>query len=179
LRSSQYRGATILRKTGRIITLPVVFIAAASPLVLLRPSSSAISEPIWAESPLINRDTKHDLSLPLRALSQFDSVEIEAVQNPSSSPTPPDMTSPPGAKLVEQTTQGTRASADVVANFDGLGVGLKGPQGTAVLRNPSDNSLAVGRDHIFQIVNTRMRLSKKGETNYTSRILGLRLLGCR
>jgi hypothetical protein len=74
------------------------------------------------------------------------------------------MTSPTGAKLVEQTTQGTRASADVVANFDGLGVGLKGPQGTAVLRNPSDNSLAVGRDHIFQIVNTRMAIfSKQGK----------------
>ncbi len=74
------------------------------------------------------------------------------------------MTSPPGAKPVEQTAQGNRPSAAIVANFDGLGVGFKGPQGTAILRNPSDNSLAVGRDHIFQIVNTRMAIfSKKGK----------------
>src|SRR6185295_15323409 len=32
------------------------------------------------------------------------------------------------------------------------------------LRNPSDNSLAVGKDHIFQIVNTRMAIfSKQGK----------------
>jgi len=74
------------------------------------------------------------------------------------------MTSPPGARLVEQTSSGNRARATIVANFDGLGAGFKGPQGTAILRNPSDNSLAVGPDHIFQIVNTRMAIfSKKGK----------------
>src|SRR5262249_31985830 len=47
--------------------------------------------------------------------------------------------------------------------FDGLGAGFEGPQGTASLRNPSDNSIAVGPDHIVQIVNTRMAIfSKKG-----------------
>ena len=47
--------------------------------------------------------------------------------------------------------------------FDGLGVGFDGPQGTATLRNPSDNSLAVGPDHIVQIVNSRMAIfTKKG-----------------
>jgi hypothetical protein len=55
-------------------------------------------------------------------------------------------------------------SASLVASFDGLGVGFEGPQGTANLRNPSDNSLAVGKDHIFQIVNTRMAIfTKKGK----------------
>src|SRR5213075_3298198 len=72
--------------------------------------------------------------------------------------------SPPGAKAVEQTAEGNRPSATVVANFDGLGAGFRGPQGTAILRNPSDNSLAVGPDHIFQIVNTRVAIfSKKGK----------------
>ena len=153
-----------MRKTGRTIALPVVLIIAASSLGLFRVSSSASTEPIGTESLLTNRDTNHDLSPPLRSLIQSDREEIEvtSVQNPS--PTPPDMTSPPAAKPVEQTTQGNRPSATVVANFDGLGVGFKGPQGTAILRNPSDNSLAVGRDHIFQIVNTRMAIfSKKGK----------------
>src|ERR1700730_1866884 len=63
---------------------------------------------------------------------------------------PPVMISPPGAEKVEQTSQGTRPSAALVESFDGLGVGFEGPHGTAILRNPSDNSLAVGPNHIFQ-----------------------------
>ena len=64
---------------------------------------------------------------------------------------------------IEQTTQGTRAAATIVASFDGLGVGFVGPQGSATLRNPSDNTLAVGPDHIVQIVNSRMAIfTKKG-----------------
>jgi hypothetical protein len=70
---------------------------------------------------------------------------------------------PRGSAAVEQTAPGKRAPAALVASFDGLGVGFSGPQGTAALRNPSDNTLAVGRDHIVQIVNTRMAIfTKKG-----------------
>jgi hypothetical protein len=165
-------GNNDLRKTGRIIALSLALSIGALTLVLLRASSSASSASASAEQVSINRDVTHDLSPPLRSLIQSEPEEIEVtpVQNPSPSPTPPDMTSPPGAKAAEQTTQGKRPSADVVANFDGLGVGLKGPQGTAVLRNPSDNSLAVGRDHIFQIVNTRMAIfSKQGKQFKTDR----------
>src|SRR5262249_10216309 len=65
---------------------------------------------------------------------------------------------------VEQTEQGKGPPPEIVASFDGLGEGFKGPQGTAVLRNPSDNSLAVGPDHIVQLVNTRMAVfTKKGK----------------
>src|SRR5579871_3179772 len=65
---------------------------------------------------------------------------------------------------VEQTEQGAKASPELVVSFDGLGVGFKGPQGTASPRNPSDNSLAVGPDHIVQIVNTKMAIfTKKGK----------------
>jgi hypothetical protein len=68
---------------------------------------------------------------------------------------------------VEQTEQGSRSPATVVASFDGLGVGLQGPHGRWEGRNPSDNSLAVGRDYVFQIVNTRMAIFRKnGEIVY-------------
>src|SRR5579864_8616351 len=64
---------------------------------------------------------------------------------------------------VEQTTDGTRASATLVASFDGLGADFVGPQGNAYFSNPSDNSLAVGPNHIVQIVNSRMAIyTKKG-----------------
>jgi hypothetical protein len=62
---------------------------------------------------------------------------------------------------VEQVTPGTRDPAEIVASFDGLGVGFTGPHGGSPGRNPSDNSLAVGPDHIMQTVNTRMAIFTK------------------
>jgi len=77
------------------------------------------------------------------------------------------------ASVVEQTTQGTSPPAKIVASFDGLGEGFEGPQGAARFRNPSDNSLAVGPDHIVQIVNSRMAVfTKKGSKfNTTGKVL--------
>ena len=63
---------------------------------------------------------------------------------------------------VEQRSQGARPALPVLASFDGLGVGFAGPQ-PALFRNPSDNSLAVGPDHIVQTVNSRLAVfTKKG-----------------
>jgi hypothetical protein len=77
---------------------------------------------------------------------------------------PPVITTPPGSGAVEQVSQGTKPPATLVASFDGLGVGFEGPQGTANVRNPSDNSLAVGPDHIVQTVNSRTAIfTKKGK----------------
>ncbi len=77
------------------------------------------------------------------------------------------------ALSVEQTSQGRRAPARLIASFDGLGVGFVGPQGTTSLRNPSDNSVAVGRDHIVQTVNSRMAIfTKRGKLfDTTGRVL--------
>jgi hypothetical protein len=74
---------------------------------------------------------------------------------------------------VEQKAPGTRPPAVLVTSFDGLGVGFVGPHGTSPGRNPSDNSLAVGPDHIVQTVNTRMAIFTKKGRKYseTGRIL--------
>jgi hypothetical protein len=87
--------------------------------------------------------------------------------------TAPVITTPEGSRAVEQTSRGTREAAALVASFDGLGEGFEGPQGTAVLRNPSDNSLAVGPDHIVQTVNSRMAIFTKTGRKYdtTGRVL--------
>jgi hypothetical protein len=76
-------------------------------------------------------------------------------------------------KAVEQTWFGSRPAPEMLASFDGLGEGFSGPQGTAFYRNPSDNALAVGPDHIVQIVNTRMAIYTKKGARYdtTGRIL--------
>jgi hypothetical protein len=82
---------------------------------------------------------------------------------------PPVITAPSGSAAIEQTAQGTKPPAELVERFDGLGVGFEGPQGTANLRNPSDNTLAVGPNHIVQIVNSQTAIfTKKGRKYDTS-----------
>jgi hypothetical protein len=71
---------------------------------------------------------------------------------------------PSGGGAIEQTTAGSKPPPALVASFDGLGAGFTGPHGSALLRNPSDNSLAVGPNHVVQTVNTRMAVfTKKGK----------------
>lgn len=80
----------------------------------------------------------------------------------------PRMTSPSGAAATEQRAVGTKPAATLVASFDGLGVGFAGPQGGSTQRNPSDNTLAVGPNHIVQIVNTRMAIFTKKGTRFST-----------
>jgi hypothetical protein len=100
-----------------------------------------------------------DASQRLTPNSSAESQVVDSAAIPSS-------VVPTGAAAVEQTSHGTKPPATIVASFDGLGVGFVGPQGTATPRNPSDNTLAVGRDHIVQIVNTRMAIFTKQGTQF-------------
>lgn len=74
------------------------------------------------------------------------------------------------ADSVEQTSQGSRPAVALLASFDGLGIGMAAGSGTnnpAAPRNPSDNSLAVGPNHIFQIVNSQLAIfTRQGQTLY-------------
>jgi hypothetical protein len=80
---------------------------------------------------------------------------------------PPDMSTPEGSGAVEQRAPGTRDPAKLILSFDGLGVGFEGPQGPATGRNPSDNSLAAGPNHIVQTVNSRLAIfDKTGKVLY-------------
>jgi len=75
-------------------------------------------------------------------------MAVEPNEQKRAGTTYPLVTTPPGSADVEQTTFGAKPPATLVASFDGLGVGFTGPQGTASLRNPSDNTLAVGSNHV-------------------------------
>ena len=67
-----------------------------------------------------------------------------------------------GAK-VEQRAQGDGPAPEILASFDGLGAVFTGPHGTSTGGNPSDNSLAVGPNHIVQTVNSKFAIfTKKG-----------------
>ena len=74
----------------------------------------------------------------------------------------------PTREAVEQREMGDGAPARLVESFDGLGNGFTGPQGRAALRNPSDNTLAVGRDHVVQIVNTRLAVFSRAGQQFDS-----------
>jgi hypothetical protein len=99
-------------------------------------------------------DTSAPIATAPAAADTF--VQTTGAQAAPTPPSPPVITVPDGAAAVEQTTMGTRPAAALAESFDGLGVGFEGPQGAAAVRNPSDNSLAVGPDHIVQTVNSRM-----------------------
>jgi hypothetical protein len=117
--------------------------------------------------------------LSLAALACSVAAAVAHGRSPQQAPrpqepiVPPVITAPAGSGAVEQTSPGTKPPASLVASFDGLGVGFEGPQGAAAVRNPSDNSLAVGPDHIVQTVNSRMAIfTKKGRTfDTTGRVL--------
>ena len=91
-----------------------------------------------------------------------NAAQEKRAEEPILPPTSPPALSAEGTAL-EQTSQGMRPAVPMLESFDGLGAGFQGPQGTGSFRNPSDNSLAVGPDHIVQTVNSRIAVySKKG-----------------
>ena len=131
----------------------------------------------------VHQAVRNDVSQPLArrassnalAINRYKGAGVPLAQrlrdDASAISTPPPV--PAAGAAVEQRFQGTRASAALVESFDGLGVGFEGPQGKANVRNPSDNSLAIGPDHVFQIVNTRVAIyTKKGKRyNETGKVL--------
>jgi hypothetical protein len=94
-----------------------------------------------------------------------DAAEVQSPDEAIPPPTAPPTLSPAGT-AIEQTSQGRRPPVTLLESFDGLGGGFAGPQGTTNFRNPSDNSLAVGPQHILQIVNSRIAVYSKRSEKY-------------
>jgi len=117
-----------------------------------------------------------DTSAPLSTLSPPDDdvVAVAREVEISRSHAPRRMKVSRAGAAVEQMRPGTKAAARLVASFDGLGVGFNGPNGSGRGSNPSDNALAVGPNHIVQIVNGRgiAVFTKKGKQyDTTGRVL--------
>jgi hypothetical protein len=172
--------------TRRSITIAFMAIVQAALILqsaLHRPRDLRRTGPSAYGAVTVRRANALDLSPPLASLRDpgrhLDSPDCDKPpKNCGESPGDPDAQSReqtggrvvPRARVnaasaaVEQTSQGRRPAAALVAHFDGLGIGFEGPQGTAATRNPSDNSLAVGPNHIVQIVNSRLAVfTKKGK----------------
>lgn len=139
---------------------------------------------------LLDRELKHDVSRPLALMRESDNrTAVDSCEglacgtSPGAStgdpdaangqrreepiPPPPEPPTLSAAGIaIEQTSQGVRPAVPLLESFDGLGAGFEGPQGTADFRNPSDNSLAVGPNHIVQIVNSRIAIYSKRARKY-------------
>ena len=128
----------------------------------------------------VHRAAAFDVSPPLASLRAAAPLEDAAPEcdepdgcgdsqagpraDPPYVPPPP---VPAVAAAIEQTSQGASPAAKLIASFDGLGMGFEGPQGQSTGRNPSDNSLAAGPDHLVQIVNSRLAVfDKHGQVLY-------------
>src|SRR5262245_30078323 len=106
----------------------------------------------------------------LNAAIAVAAVSGLAIGDGSQAPAPPPAAPPPAidpkGAAVEQTAPGSKAAAELVDSFDGLGFGFEGPQGQFTGGSPSDSSLAAGPDHIVQIVNSRLAIFTKKGSKY-------------
>ena len=138
---------------------------------LAPPAAPTTGGPLAAS---VNRAVARDTSIALASI-----VEGQGQAPPQLSGQPGNQGAPsfppgnPAGAAVEQRAHGTRPPAPLLASFDGLGVGFEGPHGGSTGRNPSDNTVAVGPDHIVQIVNSRMAIFTKKGAKYdtTGRVL--------
>ena len=108
------------------------------------------------------------MCFPIRILPVILTASLLATATRSEGQAPPPGTVvsgvPAGSSAVEQRVVGTANGIRLVRQFDGLGEGFVGPHGAVTLRNPSDNSLAVGRRHIVQTVNSQWAIFRKDGT---------------
>ena len=165
-----------MRKVAESVTIGVLLVGFFFGLNVLIGSNRARSQ-MRIGPVTVNRAKTFDISRPLsslRAPSAATESAYCAGQACGTSPGDPDADQKPeelpplpvvtgeGAG-VEQTSHGHRPSAPLLEGFDGLGAGFGGPDRITNFRNPSDNSLAVGPNHIVQIVNSRLAVyTKKG-----------------
>jgi hypothetical protein len=184
----QQKNFTHIRRVIRVVVFPIIFAAVVltfgvfrfwethghdgRPLAPGRSRSDSFSQDPKSNNNRItvNQAVRSDVSRPLVRSESFAANVAEeagaALVQPQRSKAKTRTSSAKATEAgaaIEQRSQGPRPSAQLVESFDGLGFGFEGPQGKANVRNPSDNSLAVGPDHIFQTVNTRVAIyTKKG-----------------
>ncbi len=151
-----------LRKlsVGAVILLAIVSAVVAFPLI----SSASPTSTIHSRKgqPTIRKSVKNDVSAPLRTISG----------NPDAGPREaPDDTPelnlvhkgrPNKLKAYQQTQPGSGAAPSLIYNFDGLGQGFSGPQGTMTDNYvPPDTNGAVGPQDYVQIVNADFAIFNK------------------
>ncbi len=163
-----------MRIPARIL---VVLTAIAAPVWLFTQRTTQSSAVI------VHTAVRHDLSAPLAQLEPSHSGTDPADCSPARScgtapevaeddranpddpdqgrapaPIPPPYVAPvvpPKGAAVEQKAPGKRPPAELVASFDGLGVGFEGPHGAPATAQSIRQQPRRRPDHVVQIVNSR------------------------
>ncbi|MGH9872158.1 MAG: hypothetical protein ACRD9S_06780 [Pyrinomonadaceae bacterium] len=169
---------TYIKRVFKAVAVPTTIVVTFGAYYFLETRGNANVRPLAAcdssesintsdNQTTVRQAVRNDVSRPLaqmtasKVLVGNDDQEVANPQPRDAEPKPNTPPVPAAAAAIEQKSQGPRASAQIVESFDGLGIGFEGPQGKTNVRNPSDNSLAVGPDHVFQIVNTRVAIFTK------------------
>ncbi|MEV4257656.1 hypothetical protein AB0J52_31240 [Spirillospora sp. NPDC049652] len=104
---------------------------------------------------------RHDVSPPLRSIRPVPPRTTRRAE-PDDEPRLP---TPPAAKIpdpVRQRSGGTTRTAATASNFDGVGQGFTGPQGTySVTGVPPDPNASVGSTQVVEVVNTAYAVFNK------------------
>ncbi len=151
-----------LRKVsiGAVIALAILAAVVGFPLVSsASPSQTAVSK---HQHPIVNRSVKNDLSAPLRSIAgkpsnghggqADDFPSLKPVKHGKSNHLNPNI----------QSQIGPFAAPSTSNNFDGVGNGFTGPQGTfSVASAPPDTNGAVGPQDYVQTVNTDFAVFNK------------------
>jgi hypothetical protein len=149
-------GVTVQRAVLHDVSPPLIAMSAT----VSRHDADADKDQVGSDDPDEDQDAPANALAP-GTVTNAAALATNAASADTNPPAP--IVIPPEAVAVEQTHHGSRPAVELLTSFDGLGASFTGPQGAARLSNPSDNSLAVGPDHIVQIVNTRIAVfTKKG-----------------
>ena len=149
------------------VALGILVIGCRAPAEHVTVRNAAAQDTSAAMVTLVSSEEETSVCVECRIEALAPSLTQQGGGSPAAAP------NDPAGGRVEQTSQGSRPALELIASFDGLGAGFDGPQGTSNVRNPSDNSLAVGPDHIVQTVNSRIAIfTNKGKRfDTTGRVL--------
>jgi hypothetical protein len=155
-----------VRIVAALATLSVLVIAPAlvfaGPLVF---HGAAQAGALSASSPRVTHDTHHDVSAPLSSIQAGPSRRSGKTADDFAPLAPRRQGAPNNLKAPVQTAPGTLAIPATATNFDGVGNGFTGPNGTfTVAAAPPDTNGAVGPNNYVQLVNTDFAIFNKTGT---------------
>ena len=114
--------------------------------------------------PVVTPAVHQDVSLPLREIVENNLDQTGDHQDHHAKPIPPPHSRTSPSSGTPSSTTATAAPA-VGLQFDGVGNGFSGPAGTFTVSSaPPDTNLAVGLNHVVEIVNSDFAIFNKSGT---------------
>ena len=151
---------------GKLAAVAVVALAIASAVVAFplvsaaSPTRPGINQ---RQKPIVNKSIKNDLSIPLRLMAGHPSTGgVGEAEDDFPAMRPVRQGRPNHLDPHVQSSIGSVAAPATSSNFDGVGNGFSGPQGTFTVSSaPPDTNGAVGPQDYVQTVNSDFAVFNK------------------